>query len=133
MCILLWCASLAFARYSRFSYQQLMHKSCGPPRSRISEAFGFRSVSAAAETRLDLDADGRAVHDLFWILSLSRAALELWLFAKRERPSRLLFKPVIGVPRAGEKVVPNSACVYVHIIGVQIVLHPALSYVIKIA
>jgi hypothetical protein len=57
MCILLWCASLAFARYSRFSYQQVMHKSCGPPRSRISEAFGFRSVSAAAETRLDLDAD----------------------------------------------------------------------------
>jgi hypothetical protein len=59
MCILLWCASLAFARYSRFSYQQVMHKSCGPPRSRISEAFGFRSVSAAAETRLDLDTDGR--------------------------------------------------------------------------
>lgn len=58
MCILLWCAHVAFARYSRFSYQQVMHKNCGPPRSRISEACGFRSVSAAAQTRLDLDADG---------------------------------------------------------------------------
>jgi hypothetical protein len=74
-----------------------------------------------------------AVHDLFWVLSLSRAALELWLFAKCERPFRLLFNPLSVCRERVKKVVPNSACVYVHIIGVQTVLHPALSYVIKIA
>jgi hypothetical protein len=82
MCILVWCASLAVARYSRFSYQQVMHKNCGPPRSRISEAFGFRSVSAAAETRPDLDPDGRGATTWSGSCRYRVQALELWLFAK---------------------------------------------------
>jgi hypothetical protein len=92
MCILLWCAHLAFARYSRFSYQQVMHKNCGPPRSRISEACGFRSVFAAAQTRLDLDADG-AVQRLGLDPVVIARSFRALAIAKRERPFRLLFNP----------------------------------------